>query len=118
MPDGTKNEGPAPRPGVPSRGQVVLRVHRVRGEVVVAACDAELVETEVKLGQRAIKISSSFYGITAVSTDEFLREVRRGTIVNLLGPRAVAWAESAGLIAPGGTGTLGGIPHAEIVQMP
>ncbi|EQD69980.1 protein containing DUF424 [mine drainage metagenome] len=116
MPDGAENEAQEPSTGAP--GQVVLRVHRVRGEVVVAACDAELVETEVKLGQRAIKISSSFYGVTAVSAEEFLREVRRGTIVNLLGPRAVSWAESAGLIAPGGTGTLGGIPHAEIVQMP
>ncbi len=118
MTNGAESEAQSPVPGSRGPGQVVLRVHRVRGEVVVAACDAELVETEVKLGQRAIKISSSFYGVTAVSAEEFLREVRRGTIVNLLGPRAVSWAESAGLIAPGGTGTLGGIPHAEIVQMP
>ncbi len=118
MPNGAESEVPAPSFGGPAHGQVVLRVHRVRGEVVVAACDAELVDTEVKLGQRAIKISSYFYGITAVSPPEFLREVRRGTIVNLLGPRTVSWAESAGLLAPGGTGTLGGIPHAEIVQMP
>ena len=37
-----------------AEGQVVLRVHRVRGEVVVAACDAELVETDVRLGQRTV----------------------------------------------------------------
>jgi hypothetical protein len=99
-------------------GQVVLRVHRVRGEVVVAACDAELVETDVRLGQRSIRISASFYGSIAVSREEFLRHVSSGTIVNLLGQRTVAWAQDAGLLAPDGTGELAGIPHAEIFQVP
>lgn len=118
MADSGEDPAEGARSGARTPGEVVLRVHRVRGEVVVAACDAELVETEVRLGRRAIKISSSFYGVTVVSTEEFLREVRRGTIVNLLGARTVSWAEAAGLLSPGGTGTLGGIPHAEIVQMP
>lgn len=115
------------RPGSPDRepdlpppnpGEVVLRVHRVRGEVVVAACDSELLETEVKVGRTPVKISSHFYGRIAVNEDEFVAHVRRGTIVNLLGERTVGWAVRAGLLSPDGAGSLGGVPHAEIVEIP
>lgn len=102
----------------PQPGRVVLRVHRVRGEVVVAACDSELVETELKVGQSPVKISSHFYGRIAVSEEEFVAQVRRGTIVNLLGERTVGWAVKAGLLSSEGAGSLGGVPHAEIVDLP
>ena len=95
---------------------IVMRVHRVRAEVVVAACDEELVDTEIPVGTsgRTVRISSHFYGERRVSTEEFLLAARRATIVNLLGARVTEIAEKEGLIAPGGTGTLGGVPHAEI----
>ncbi|MDE1821396.1 MAG: DUF424 family protein [Euryarchaeota archaeon] len=104
---------PPPRPG-----NVVLRVHRVRGEVVVAACDSELIETELQVGKCPVKVSSHFYGRIAVSEEEFVAQVRRGTIVNLLGARTIGWAVKAGLLAVEGAGSLGGVPHAEIVDLP
>lgn len=95
---------------------IVMRVHRVRAEVVVAACDAELVGQDLPVGRagRTVKVSSQFYGERRVSPEEFLLAARRATIVNLLGPRVLAVAEREGMIAPGGAGSLGGVPHAEI----
>jgi uncharacterized protein len=114
--EGTRPEG-LPFDPVPGPGAVVLRIHRVRGEVVVAACDSELLETEVRVGKTSVKISSHFYGRIAVSEEEFVSHVRRGTIVNLLGERAVSWAVRAGLLSADGAGTLGGLPHAEIIEV-
>lgn len=102
----------------PKPGQVVMRVHRIRGEVVIAACDSELVETELRVGKSPVKISSHFYGRIAVSQEEFVAQVRRGTIVNLLGERTIGWAVRAGLLPAEGAGNLGGVPHAEIVDLP
>lgn len=116
------NEGPGLRDAsplpAPAPGNVVMRIHRIRGEVVVAACDSELVETELRVGRTQVKISSYFYGRMAVSEEEFVAHVRRGTIVNLLGERTVRWAVKAGLLAAEGAGSLGGVPHAEIVDLP
>ncbi|MGP8071549.1 MAG: DUF424 family protein [Thermoplasmata archaeon] len=94
----------------------VMRVHRVRAEFVVAACDAELVGREVPVGNagRTVKISADFYGERHVSREELLWALQRATIANLLGARTLALAEESGFIAPGGSGDLGGIPHAEI----
>ncbi len=102
----------------PLPGRVVMRVHRIRGEVVVAACDSELVETELRVGKNPVKITSHFYGRISVSEEEFVAQVRHGTIVNLLGERTVGWAVKAGLLPPDGAGDLGGVPHAEIVDLP
>jgi uncharacterized protein len=97
----------------------VMRVHRVRTEFVVAACDAELLGRDLPVGDagRTVRISSQFYGERRVSREELLWALERATIANLLGARVLRLAEEGGYVAPGGAGTLGGVPHAEIISM-
>jgi uncharacterized protein len=97
----------------------VMRVHRVRTEFVVAACDAELLGRDLPVGDagRTVRISSQFYGERRVSREELLWALERATIANLLGARVLRLAEEGGYVAPGGAGTLGGVPHAEIFSM-
>ena len=98
---------------------VVMRVHRVRAEFVVAACDADLIGRDLPVGDkgRTVKVSAQFYGERRVSREELLWALERATIANLLGERVLKLALEGGFIAPGGTGTLGGVPHAEIIAM-
>jgi uncharacterized protein len=100
--------------------RIVMRVHRVRSEVVVAACDEELLERELPVGARGrtVKVSPQFYGERRVGREELLWALHRATIVNLLGVAVCRVAAEAGLLAPGTTGSLGGVPHAEIFTMP
>jgi hypothetical protein len=97
----------------------VMRVHRVRTEFVVAACDAELIGRELPIGDagHTVSVTAHFSGERRVSKDELLWALQRATIANLLGARVTQLAEDAGYIAPGGTGELGGVPHAEIFAM-
>jgi len=98
---------------------VVMRVHRVRTEFVVAACDAELLGRDLPVGTagRTVRISEQFYGERTVSKEELLWALERATIANLLGERVLRFAQEGGFVGPGGTGLLGGIPHAEIIAM-
>ncbi len=95
---------------------IVMRVHRVRAEFVVAACDAELIGRDLPVGDagRTVRVSGQFYGERVVSREEILWALERATIANLLGTRTLRLAEEAGFLSPGGSGTLGGVPHAEI----
>jgi uncharacterized protein len=99
---------------------IVMRVHRVRSEFVVAACDAELVGRDLPVGTsgRTVRISGQFYGERRVSPEEVLWALERATIANLLGERTLRLAQEGGFVAPGGTGLLGGVPHAEIFSVP
>lgn len=98
---------------------IVMRVHRVRSEVVLAACDEELLGQELPVGKagRTVSVSSQFYGERPVSPEELRWALHRCTIANLLGERVLAEAEREGVLAPGAQGRLGGVPHAEIFTM-
>jgi uncharacterized protein len=97
----------------------VMRVHRVRAEFVVAACDAELLGRELPVGDagRTVTVSPHFYGERRVTRGELLWALQRATTANLLGERVLRLAEEEGLLAPGGAGELGGVPHAQIFAM-
>lgn len=98
---------------------VVMRVHQVRAEFVVAACDADLLGRDLPVGEkgRTVKVSVQFYGERRVSREEFLWALERATIANLLGERVMRFAAEGGFVSPEGVGTLGGVPHAEIFSM-
>ncbi|MFY9717884.1 MAG: DUF424 family protein [Thermoplasmata archaeon] len=100
-------------------GEFVMRVHRVRAEVVVAACDAELLGRELPVGEKGhtVTVSSQFYGERRVSREELSWALARATIANLLGERVLQLAEQEGYIPPGGAGELGGVPHAQIFSL-
>lgn len=104
---------------MPAEGEFVMRVHRVRAEVVVAACDAELLGRELPVGEhgRTVTVSSQFYGERKVSREELAWALARATIANLLGDRILRWATEEGFLPPGAAGELGGVPHAQIVSM-
>jgi uncharacterized protein len=96
-----------------------MRIHRVRTEFVVAACDAELVGRELPVGEngRTVKISGHFYGEREVSVEELLWALERATVANLLGERVLKIASEHGHVEEGATTSLGGVPHAEIVAI-
>jgi uncharacterized protein len=97
----------------------VMRVHRVRAEFVVAACDAELLGRDLPVGDqgRTVKVTSQFYGERRVSKEELVWALKRATIANLLGERVLRLAAEEGYVTAEGTGTLGGVPHAEIFAL-
>ena len=100
-------------------GPIVMRIHRVRAEVVVAACDAELLGRDLPVGSngKTVRVSEQFYGQRPVGRDELLWALARATTANLLGARVLRLAQEAGILAPGAAGTLGGVPHAEIFSI-
>ena len=98
---------------------VVMRVHRVRAEVVVAACDADLLGRDLSVGEkgRTVKVTAQFYGERRVTREELHFALERATIANLLGERVLRLAVEGGFVSAEGMGTLGGVPHAEIFSM-
>jgi uncharacterized protein len=98
---------------------IVMRIHRVRSEIVVAACDQELIGRELPVGNqgRTVKISSDFYGERPVSREELVWAIQKATQVNLLGARVLEVAQSEGFVSEGGLVRLGGVPHAMIFSM-
>lgn len=90
-----------------------LKVHRRQGDVLVAACDSDLVDSGIWEGG-PFEVTSDFYG--EETDEERVREaLGEATIVNVLGTEAVSCAVEEGLVEEGRVGEVRGVPHAQMV---
>ena len=83
-------------------------------EIMLAACDSELLGKEFKEGRLRLKVSKSFYGGDSMNTEDFLRNLQNATIANLVGERTIAAAVEAGYIDAECILMVAGTPHAQL----
>jgi len=86
-------------------------------DVLVAACDEELLGKTLEGGRVPFKVSESFYGGALAEVEELVESMRRATICNLVGRVSVEAAIEAGLVHERGVIYLGEVPHAQIVKL-
>jgi len=95
------------------------KIFSTRHDIVVALCDENLIDKEIKskeLGMK-IKISKNFYGERLIDETVALRIMRKATIGNLMGEQAVDLAEKNGFIIRKNVILIDGIPHAQFVKI-
>ena len=96
---------------------VSVKVVRSGKEVMVAACDSELLGNTLTRGNTRFHVHPSFYGGRLVSVEEAISEAKSGTSVNLVGERIVDQAIEKGLVHPEAVIYLSGVPYALIVKI-
>ena len=100
-----------------SSNDISMRIYRRRGEVVLAACDRELLGQKFEDGDMQLHVSKSFYYESYVSEQTFLNSMKIATIANLTGKRVIEIATKAGYIDADSVIRIAGIPHAQMVIM-
>ncbi|MDD1756916.1 MAG: DUF424 family protein [Methanomassiliicoccales archaeon] len=96
---------------------ITLRMYRQRGEVVLAACDKELMGKSFKEGKLKLEVCPSFYEGEDASEEVLLNRLRNATIANLVGERTVAVATKHGLVDEECVLRIEGVPHVQLVKM-
>jgi len=91
----------------------------VKGQVLVAICDAELVGKVLNDEEKQLKveIKESFYKGEIMEVDKSVELLSEATVANLMGPRIVQAAVNAGHVNPAAILTIAGVPHVQIVIM-
>jgi len=96
---------------------ITLRIYRQRGEVVLAACDKELMGRTLREGGLRLDVCSSFYEGEDASEEMLLNRLRNATIANLVGERTVGVATEHGLVDEECVLRIEGVPHVQLVKM-
>jgi|GEM_PF-225749 len=99
------------------KAHIVLKVHRRGAEVLVAACDKNLVGKRLKDDMFDVVLTREFYEGMLVSDEEFVLHMRLATIANLFGKHTVGLGISAGFIDKDAVLNIAGVPHAQMVTM-
>ncbi len=96
---------------------ISVRRHTTGGELLVAACDSELVGKRFEEGELCLELRPGFYDGERVDKRLLLEVLALATIANLAGEETVGAAVGAGLVDPECVIRIQGVPHAQLVRM-
>lgn len=96
---------------------IYVKVYRVQGEVLLAACDEELLGKTFREGELKLEVKERFYGGEKVNEEELGALLDEATIANLTGERCVSKAVELGYIDPERILYIDGVPHAQLARM-
>ena len=94
-----------------------LKIYRVRGEVLVAVCDSDIVGKTFREGDGKIEVKESFYGEREVGEEEVKRALMMATIANITGRKAVELAIRLGIVDRENVLKIGECWHAQMVVL-
>lgn len=92
-----------------------MKIYRVRGEVLVAVCDANLVGKVFREGSLKIEVKEDFYGNEEFGEKEVEDALRKATIANITGEMAVELAIRLGIVDKDRILRIENCPHAQMV---
>ena len=96
---------------------ISMRMHKSGTEVLLAACDEELLGRTLSEGQLKLLVDEKFYGGELVDEKALGDSLGLATMANLVGERTIRAALEAGYIDEGCSMMLEGVPHAQMVMM-
>lgn len=96
-----------------------VKAYQEGADVLLAACDAELLDRTFRDKERGIKIhvSKEFYHGDVVGVKRLEELMRCATILNLIGKRTVSIAKALSLVDERGVIVIGTVPHAQVVRL-
>ena len=97
--------------------EVYVKIRKWGRQVLLAACDAEILGKTLKDSNITFEVSEKFYKGYKTSVDEAIDLIEESTIVNLVGTNIVRRAIERGYVHPEAVIKICGIPHAQIVKI-
>ena len=93
------------------------RMHKMGGDMILAACDEELLGAFLEEGGRRLEVSESFYSGTALGEEELAEWMRSASSMNLIGNTAVGVAVKEGYAVPEQAFEICGVKYLTVVMM-
>lgn len=96
---------------------ISIKIIQQGSELLIAACDEELLGKKFIQGNRQIDVSPFFYDGDKIDTTLLKKYLNEATIANLVGEKTIACALEMNLIDDECILKIKGVPHAQIVKM-
>jgi hypothetical protein len=96
---------------------ISLRRHSSGHELLIAACDDELLGKTFEEGEIRLDVSQRFYGGEKMDRRLLTEVLALATIGNLVGKETVDAAIEAGFVDPECVLWVKGVPHAQMARM-
>jgi uncharacterized protein len=94
---------------------IYLKSYNVNKEILVAACDSELVGRTFCEGELHLYVNEDFFKGQPADEHEVKQALEEATIANLVGQRSVTCGIDSGVIDENCVIMIDGVPHAQMV---
>jgi hypothetical protein len=95
---------------------ISLRVYHRGNNILLAACDAELLGKKISDSKLQFEIAE-FYRDKLVNDETFIAHLEYANIINLVGKKVVSLAVKAGLVDKENIILINKVPHAQVVKI-
>jgi uncharacterized protein len=96
---------------------ISIGVYKQGEDLLIGACDAELLGNEYEEGKFHLRVDKNFYGGKRINEETLERYLKGATIANLVGENCINIAIKLGLVDQSCIIRIKGIPHAQMVRM-
>ncbi len=97
--------------------KIYVKIYRIQGEVLLAACDEELLGKTFREGELKLEVKERFYGGELREVEDLGGLLAEATIANLVGERCVSKAIELGYVDSERVLYIEGIPHAQMAKL-
>jgi len=97
--------------------RIYVKVYRVQGEILLAACDEELIGKTFREGELKLEVKERFYKGELRDVKDLEKLLEEATIANLVGERCVGKAIELGYVDKNRVLHIQGVPHAQMAKM-
>ena len=96
---------------------VYINIYQKKGEVLVAACDEELLGKTFKEGRLKLEVKEAFYKGSLKELSDAVRLISNSDVANLVGRRIVGAVVEEGIADSRAVISIAGVPHLQIMRM-
>ena len=97
--------------------KVYVKVYRVQWEVLLAACEEELIGKILREGELKLEVKERFYKGKLVEVNALEELLDEATIANLVVERCVGKAIELGYVDKDRVLYIQGVPHAQMAKL-
>jgi len=97
--------------------KIYVKIYRIQEEVLVAACDEELLGKTFREGELKLEVKERFYKGELREVEELESLLEKATIANLTGERCVRKAIELGYVDEKRVLYVQSIPHAQMAKL-
>ncbi|MBN1389885.1 MAG: DUF424 family protein [Candidatus Thermoplasmatota archaeon] len=96
---------------------ISMKLHSIQGQLILAACDRQLLGRRLNNGDVPFPISQNFYGGDTVNDDTFLNIISHVTSANIVGNHCVGLLMESGVVDPSAVMIIDDIMHVQIYSV-
>ena len=97
--------------------EVYVKMRRWGSQVLLAACDADVLGKTFQDADIIFEVKEEFYKGFKTDIEEAVNLIEKSTIVNLVGSKIVKRAIERGYVHPEAVIEICGVLHAQIIKM-